>query len=88
MTMAERRAGKNEVGGVQVIARAADILRALQRNPHGLSLSQLAREVDLARSTVHRIVSALEAEQLIATASPNGRVRLGLGLAGGAAATR
>jgi len=33
--------------------------------------------VDLARSTVQRIVAALEAEKLLIAASPNGRVRLG-----------
>ncbi|SRR6266508_172011 len=89
MIVADRTTGEQReygTGGVQVIARAADILRALQRNPKGLSLSQLAREVDLARSTVHRIVSALTAEQFIAAASPSGRVRLGLGLAPLAAA--
>jgi len=68
-------------GGVQVIARAAKILRALAGQREGLSLSQIAREVGLARSTVHRIVVALEAEHFVTTATPKGRVRLGLGLA-------
>lgn len=67
-------------GGVQVIARATEILRALKAHPEGLSLSQIAREVGLARSTVHRIVTALAAERFVTSASPNGRVRLGLGL--------
>ena len=69
-----------ESNGVQVIARAANILRTLQRNPKGLSLSQLAREVHLARSTVHRIVAALAVEHFVAPASDGGRVRLGNGL--------
>src|SRR4051812_19710247 len=68
-------------GGVQVIARAAQILRALDGEPHGLSLSQLSERLDLPRSTVHRVVSALSAEGLVAAASPNGRVRLGPELA-------
>ena len=66
-----------EKSQVQVIARAASILRALEDTPHGLSLGQIARKVDLARSTVQRIVAALEAEKLLIAASPTGRVRLG-----------
>lgn len=64
-------------GGVQVIARAAQILRALEGQPRGLSLAQLADVVGLPRSTVHRIVSALIAEGFLASASPSGRVRIG-----------
>jgi len=67
-------------GGVQVIARAAEILRALAERPEGLSLSQIANEVGLARSTVHRIVMALQAERFVVPISPKGRIRLGPGL--------
>src|SRR4051794_39834651 len=70
----ERREDKSQV---QVIARAATILRALEEQPAGLSLGQIAQRVDLARSTVQRIVAALEAEKLVIAASPTGRVRLG-----------
>lgn len=66
-----------EKSQVQVIARAAAILRALEHEPMGLSLGQIAQRVGLARSTVQRIVSALETERLVAAASPGGRVRLG-----------
>ncbi len=64
-------------GQVQVIARAAAILRALEDEAAGLSLGQIAQRVNLARSTVQRIVAALEAEKFVIAASPNGRVRLG-----------
>lgn len=64
-------------GGIQVVARVAQVLRALDGEPQGLSLSQLAKRVSLPRSTVHRIVTALSAEGLLAAASPNGRVLLG-----------
>jgi DNA-binding IclR family transcriptional regulator len=64
-------------GGVQVIARVGQILRAVDDEPGGLSLAQLAVRLELPRSTVHRIVSALVAEGLLAAASPNGRVRIG-----------
>jgi DNA-binding IclR family transcriptional regulator len=62
---------------VQVIARAAAILRALENEASDLSLGQIAQRVGLARSTVQRIVAALEAEKLVIAASPTGRVRLG-----------
>jgi DNA-binding IclR family transcriptional regulator len=62
---------------VQVIARAAAIMRVLEGEPAGLSLGQIAQRVGLARSTVQRIVAALESEKILIAASPNGRVRLG-----------
>jgi DNA-binding IclR family transcriptional regulator len=67
----------NEKSQVQVIARAATILRALEDENTGLSLGQIAQRVNLARSTVQRIVAALETEKLVIAATPNGRVRLG-----------
>src|SRR3954447_15387416 len=67
----------SEKSQVQVIARAAAILRALEEETAGLSLGQIAQRVGLARSTVQRIVAALLAEKLVMAASPNGRVRLG-----------
>jgi DNA-binding IclR family transcriptional regulator len=74
--------------GVQVIARAAQLLRALDSEPHGLSLSQLADRAGLPRSTVQRIVAALANEGFVTAASPSGRVRLGHELARLAAAGR
>jgi DNA-binding IclR family transcriptional regulator len=67
----------NEKSQVQVIARAAAILRALENENAGLSLGQIAQRVDLARSTVQRIIAALEVEKLVIAATPNGRMRLG-----------
>jgi DNA-binding IclR family transcriptional regulator len=67
----------NDKSQVQVIAHAATILRALEDENTGLSLGQIAQRVSLARSTVQRIVSALETEKLVIAATPNGRVRLG-----------
>lgn len=63
--------------GVQVIARAAEILRALEGHSNGLSLGQIANQVNLPRSTVQRIIDALEAEHFVVAASPTARVRLG-----------
>ncbi len=66
-----------EKNHVQVIARAASIMRALEDTTTGLSLGEIAIKVGLARSTVQRIVAALESEKLVVAASPAGRVRLG-----------
>lgn len=74
--------------GVQVIARAAAVLRALKDNPAGLSLGELAKLLGLARSTVQRIVDALDAENLVIAASPTRGVRLGPALLALASATR
>jgi DNA-binding IclR family transcriptional regulator len=73
----ERHAGTGTHSGIQVVARVAQILRALDGELQGLSLSQLAKRVGLPRSSVHRIVTALVAEGFLAAASPNGRVLLG-----------
>jgi DNA-binding IclR family transcriptional regulator len=67
----------NRASAIQVIARAGHILRALAEESRGLSLSDLAARVELPRSTVHRIITALESEGLVAAASPNGRYQLG-----------
>src|ERR1700722_12171230 len=62
---------------VQVIARAANVLRALEGESNGLSLGQIAQRVGLARSTVQRIVEALSEEHFLIAASPTSGVRLG-----------
>jgi DNA-binding IclR family transcriptional regulator len=62
---------------IQVITRAISVLRALEGQPEGLSLKQIAQRVGLARSTVQRIVDALRAEQFVIAASPTAGVRLG-----------
>jgi len=66
--------------GIQVIARAAAIMRALSEHPQGLSLAAIAQAVKLPRSTVQRIVGALEAEYLVEALGPSGGFRLGSAL--------
>ena len=63
--------------GIQVIARAAQILRTLEDEPQGLSLGEIAGRVDMPRSTVQRIVASLADEQLLIAATPKSRVKLG-----------
>ncbi len=66
--------------GIQAIARAARVLRALEAAPAGLGLAELSAAVSLPKSTVHRLTTALAAEDLVASA-PGGRIVLGGGLA-------
>lgn len=73
--------------GVQVIARAAQIMRLLAESPEGLNLGQLTEQVGLPRSTVHRIVGALDAEGFVRPAS-SGKLRIGPALIGLAVASR
>jgi len=73
--------------GVQAIARAGAVLRALQANPLGLSLADLAEAVELPKSTVHRLVGALATEELVSTVA--GKIQLGGAIARlGAAGSR
>src|SRR5437588_8010301 len=76
-----------ERGGVQTIARAGALLRALEPAPRGLALGELSAAVELPKSTVHRLVAALSQEGLVSS-SPGGTVRLGPGLARLGAAAR
>jgi DNA-binding IclR family transcriptional regulator len=73
----EARRSPEPQGGVRVIARVGQVLRALDGEYQGLSLTQLADRIGLPSSTVHRIVTALATEGLLATSAPAGKVRIG-----------
>ncbi len=79
--MAERR------DGVQVLSRAAQMLRSLAAAPEGLTAIELADRVGLPRSTAYRIVGTLCSEGLMRV-SPSGKLHIGPGLLGIAAAGR
>lgn len=51
-------------GTIQSLDRALDVLDALARNS-GLTLSDLARELDQSPATMHRVLSTLEARQIV-----------------------
>lgn len=67
----------NERSGIQVIARAAAIMQLLAQNSGGMSLGQIAKSLALPRSTVQRIVDALNQENLVIAGSSARGVRLG-----------
>lgn len=83
-----RNGESGERSGIQVIARAASVLRALENNSEGLSLGEIAKIANLPRSTVQRIVDALARETFVVPASANRGVRLGPALIALGAATR
>ncbi len=63
--------------GVQVISRAADILRVLAEDTDGLSLGMIAKRVELPRSTVQRLVNALQEEGFVSTGRGGRGITLG-----------
>jgi DNA-binding IclR family transcriptional regulator len=62
---------------IQVIARAARILRALHDEPGGLPLARLAAEVGLPRTTVYRIVQSLSSEGFVLAPPDDRNIRIG-----------
>ncbi len=65
--------------GVQVLERAAQLLRALSAEPKGLTPIELADRVGLPRSTAYRIVGTLVSEGFVRVA-PGGKLYIGPGL--------
>ncbi|MBI5566755.1 MAG: IclR family transcriptional regulator [Chloroflexi bacterium] len=61
--------------GTQAVSRAVSILKAFENANSGLTAVQLAAILELNRSTVHRLLSVLEAEGLIARESAIGEAR-------------
>ncbi|MDO6730603.1 IclR family transcriptional regulator [Marinovum sp. 2_MG-2023] len=68
---------KNDRSGIQVIARAASILRVLKDAQSGMSLGKIAELADLPRSTVQRITGALAEENFVISDMQGGGLRLG-----------
>lgn len=64
---------------VQSIERAFTLLRTIAEYPDGVSVSDLARYTDLHKSTVSRLVIALEGEHAIER--QNGSIHIGSGIA-------
>ncbi|MGD8955179.1 MAG: helix-turn-helix domain-containing protein, partial [Desulfobacterales bacterium] len=48
-----------------IVKKTFKVLRRIARTPNGLTLSDLARELGIGKSTVHGIISALEEEGAI-----------------------
>ncbi|WP_313009282.1 IclR family transcriptional regulator [Stutzerimonas nitrititolerans] len=79
MSKSDVEVGEDRAGGIQVISRAASILNLLGAQPGGMSLGEIAQAVALPRSTVQRIVAALENEGMVRSEGAGG-IGLGAGL--------
>lgn len=62
-----------------MISRAVNVLQSISDEPGGMSLGDIAKKVDLPRSTVQRIVAALEAEGFTRSEGA-GKILLGSGI--------
>ena len=81
MIETDRDEEREQRNGVQVLARAATILRLLAADSSGgLTFSELVARSGLPRTTVHRIRGALEHEDFIYTDAATGRLHLGPGI--------
>jgi len=65
--------------GIQVIARAASLLRAVADYQEGLSPQEIADICGIPRPTVYRLIKALAAEEFVRML-PSGKVLVGPGL--------
>lgn len=80
---------RNAPPGTQSVLRAISLLKALTDRGPELDLGELTEEVGLARTTTHRLLSALESEGLVARNRASGAYRLGpIAIAMGAQALR
>ena len=68
---------KTDKTGIQVISRAAKILRILRESQSDMSLGQIATKAKLPRSTVQRIAGALVDERFVMNAPEGHGLRLG-----------
>ncbi len=66
-----------ERSSIQVLSRTADILSSLQGQPGGLSQTEIGEKVNLPRSTVSRLLLALEELGYVSALGPRGPYRLG-----------
>lgn len=63
---------------IRSVERALDVLLCFAGEPGGLGVTQIAEKVDLYKSTVHRILAALESRGFVRQDNVAGRYHLGL----------
>jgi IclR family transcriptional regulator, KDG regulon repressor len=69
-----------KVPRIQIIHKAVVILRAFTPDSPELGVRELATKIGIPKSTVHRLLLALESEGLVDKSPETGRYRLGLAL--------
>jgi len=68
-----------EGGGSKTLGRGLRVLEVLAGEPDGLTVSELAKALDVHRAAVYRLLATLDAHRLVRRAR-DGRYLLGLGL--------
>lgn len=71
---------KKDGSTVQSVNRALKILNILKNNPGGLGVTELAEELDIAKSTSHRLLQSLLIERFVKLDNITRKYQLGLGL--------
>ena len=71
---------RQPTSSIQTIQRAGTILRCLMENDTELGVSVISRQVGIHKSTVSRLLSALNKEGFVEQNPESGKWRLGLGL--------
>ena len=72
--------GRTDVGGSSTISHAMAVLRTFTPESPSRGVTEIAAEVGLHKSSVSRILAALEREEVVEQDSETRRFRLGLGL--------
>ena len=88
LTGREYESGNSGAGPVQSVDRAVAILEILARDGEA-GVTEVARELDVHKSTASRLLAALDRRELVAQDTARGKFRLGVGivrLAGAASA--
>jgi IclR family KDG regulon transcriptional repressor len=73
----QRDGDENSIYRIQVLDRAFQILGKVADEDAGVSLPEIARDLQLHKSTAHRLLMALEAARFIEKNPVSGRYRLG-----------
>ncbi|CDZ26919.1 Transcriptional regulator KdgR [Neorhizobium galegae bv. officinalis] len=76
------RQDEDRKGRLSSVSMAIRILKAFEGDDAEIGVTELARRLGIAKSTVHRLVVTLMAEDFLEQNSETGRYRLGLGLFG------
>lgn len=73
---------EQQKGRLSSVSMAIRILKAFSGDEAEIGISELAKRLNIAKSTVHRLVVTLMAEDLLDKNPETGRYRLGIGLFG------
>ena len=73
----EKSGNSLQTRGTKTILRVFDILESIGQEPNGLGLAEISEKISLPKSTVHRIISALQERQYIRESYSNGKYLLG-----------